>query len=217
MRSVPVWDLPTRIFHWGLAVCVGVAIIIEPERGSGFTIHGTAGYLALLFVAFRLPWGFLGSLHSRFTDFLHAPAKAVDFALQHLRLRVARHVGHNPLGGWMVIVLLAVVGAASITGLLGGPWRDLHGALGNFVILLVVLHIFGVVVDTLLTRDNIIWSMITGRKMLDDALAAKEPPLVGTWRAVVLAVLIAAAGGYVYGKIDWAGLATERGAESGGE
>jgi cytochrome b len=214
VQSIFVWDLPTRIFHWGLAASVGLAIAVEPEAGSNFTVHGTAGYVALLFVIFRLSWGFLGSPHSRFADFLYPPAKVADFALQHLRLKIARHVGHNPLGGWMIILVLAIVAATSITGLLGGPWRDLHGALGNLVILLVVLHLFGVVVDTLLTRDNIVLAMITGRKMLDDTLAAREPPLVGTWRAVVLGLLIAAAGGYVYGKIDWPALRSEQGMQS---
>jgi len=217
MKYVPVWDLPTRIFHWALALCVGVALIVTPEDGSGFIVHAIAGYLALLLVAFRLPWGFLGSLHSRFADFLYPPEKVIDFALQHLRFKVTRHVGHNPLGGWMAVILLVFVAGATVTGLLGGFWRGLHGLFGNLLILLVALHIFGVVVDTLLARDNIVWAMITGRKKVDDAVAAREPPLVGWWRALVLALLIAAGGGYLYGQVDWAGLAAERGGEGGAE
>jgi cytochrome b len=209
MKAVPVWDLPTRIFHWALAVCVGVALIVTPEGGSGFAVHSTAGFLALLLVAFRVPWGFLGSLHSRFADFLYAPAKVLEFALQHLRFKVTRHVGHNPLGGWMVIVLLVFIAGAAITGLLGGFWRGLHGLFGNLLIFLVLLHIFGVVVDTLLTRDNIVWAMITGRKKVDDAAAAREPRFVGWWRGLVLALLIAGCGGYLYGQVDWAGLAAQ--------
>lgn len=215
MKDVPVWDLATRIFHWALAVCVGVALIVEPEQGSGFTVHTTAGYLALLLVAFRVVWGFLGSRHSRFSDFLYAPAKVLDFALQHLRFKVTRHVGHNPLGGWMVVILLVFVAGAAITGLLGGFWRGLHGFFGNLLIFLVLLHIVGVVVDTLLTRDNIVRAMITGRKKVDEAAAAREPPLVGWWRALILALVIAAGGGYLYAQIDWAGLAAER--QRGGE
>lgn len=215
MKNVPVWDLPTRIFHWALAASVGAALIVTPEDGNGFVVHAAAGYLALLLVAFRLPWGFLGSPHSRFADFLHPPAKVVDFARQHLRLRVTRHVGHNPLGGWMIVILLLFVTGAAVTGLLGGFWRGLHPLFGNLLILLVLLHIAGVVVDMLLSRDNIVRAMITGRKKLDDATALNEPPLIGWWRAVVLALMIAAAGGYLYGKIDWAGLAAEQ--ERGGE
>ncbi len=217
MKDISVWDLPTRIFHWALALCVGVALIVTPEGDSGFVVHAIAGYLALLLVFFRLPWGFLGSLHSRFSDFLYSPAKVVDFALQHLRLKVTRHIGHNPLGGWMVIILLVSVAGAAITGLLGGFWRGLHALFGNLLILLVLLHIFGIVVDTLLTRDNIVWAMITGRKKLDDVAAQREPPLVGWWRALVLALLIAAGGGYLYGQIDWAGLAAQHGGGGGGD
>jgi cytochrome b len=215
MRSVSVWDVPTRIFHWALAICVGVALIVTPEHGSGFVVHATAGYLALLLVLFRLPWGFLGSRHSRFADFLYPLDKVIDFARQHLRFKVTRHVGHNPLGGWMVVVLLVFVAGAAITGLLGGFWRGLHALFGNLLILLVILHLIGVVVDTVLTRDNIVRAMITGRKKVDEAVAAKEPSLVGWWRALILALLVAGAGGYLYGQIDWQGLALER--EDGGE
>ena len=168
MKSIFVWDLPTRIFHWALAICVAVALIVTPEASSGFVVHATTGYLALLLVIFRLPWGFLGSRHSRFADFLYPPDKVVDFARQHLRFKVPRHVGHNPLGGWMVVILLVFVAGAAITGLLGGSWRGLHGLFGNLLILLVLLHIFGVVVDTLLTRDNVVWAMITGRKKVQE-------------------------------------------------
>ena len=218
MRIISIWDLPTRIFHWALAICVGVALIVTPEGGSGFIVHATAGYLALLLVIFRLPWGFLGSRRSRFADFLYPPDKVIDFALQHLRFKVTRYIGHNPLGGWMVVVLLLFVAGAAVTGLLGGSWRGLHGLFGNLLILLVLLHIFGVVVDALLTRDNIVWAMITGRKKVDDAAAAKEPALVGWWRALVLALLVAGVGGYLYGQVDWTGLAAEhRGGGEGAE
>ncbi len=217
MKDVPVWDLPTRIFHWALALCVGVALIVTPEGGSGFIVHAIAGYLALLLVVFRLPWGFLGSRRSRFADFLYPLNKVIDFALQHLRFKVTRYVGHNPVGGWMVVVLLVFVAGASVTGLLGGFWRGLHALFGNLLILLIVLHLFGVVVDTLLARDNIVWAMITGRKRVDEETAAKEPPLVGWWRALVLALLIAGCGGYLYGQVDWAGLAAERGGGAGAE
>lgn len=210
-RSGPkVWDPLVRLVHWSMVASVAVAwLVIDRD------IHDAAGYALLALVATRIAWGFVGPEHARFSDFVRRPASVLLYVKQMLRGREPRYVGHNPLGGWMVVILLVFVAGAAITGLLGGFWRGLHGFFGNLLIFLVLLHIVGVVVDTLLTRDNIVRAMITGRKKVDEAAAAREPPLVGWWRALILALVIAAGGGYLYAQIDWAGLAAER--QRGGE
>ena len=217
MRFVSVWDLPTRIFHWALTVVVAVTIFVEGGEGGGFVLHATAGYLALWLTAYRLVWGFVGSPRSRFADFVYGWASVRTYAGRLLRLAPPRHVGHNPLGGWMVVALLAVTLAASASGLFtgedgaAGPFvglvggeglGELHEVLGNLLIVLVVLHLLGVVADIVLTRENLIRAMITGRKLLDDAAAAAEPPLAGGRRGAALAIVVGLIGGYFYAQWD---------------
>jgi Prokaryotic cytochrome b561 len=144
--------------------------------------------------------------------------------VQHLRdllkLRQEPHTGHNPLGGWMVVILLAVTLVTATTGLFsatrrgtGGPFvgllggqglGDIHGTLGNLMIFLVILHLCGVALHYLVTRENIVGAMITGRKRLDAGVASAEPPLVSVWRAVIPAALAVALGAYLWSHADFA-------------
>src|SRR5882672_7138497 len=137
MKDTPIWDLPTRLFHWLLAACVLINVIVNPRGSWQFPVHVTAGCTALALVLFRIVWGFIGSRHSLFSDFLHAPRVLGDQVRQVLRLRQEPHIGHNPLGGWMVVVLLVAVLLTAVTGLFsatrrgtGGPLVDLLGGQG---------------------------------------------------------------------------------------
>jgi len=214
MKSVPVWDLPTRIVHWALAGLIFLALLTgENEPGFVFTLHELAGYGVLLLIAYRVPWGFLGSPRSRFADFLCGVQRVKAYTRQLvLHLEPPNYVGHNPLGGWMVLLLLLMAFLAAASGLytggeraahgplahiggLGGAFGAVHEGLGNLMIPLILLHVFGVLADWLLTGDNLIRAMIDGRKQLDDSAAAHERPLVGPLRAVAVAggVLLLAA------------------------
>lgn len=220
-RAVPVWDFPTRVFHWALALVVTVSLLTGEDEGILFVVHTLAGYAVLLLLLFRLIWGIVGSLHSRFTDFVHGRRVVLDYAAQLIRLRPPDSVGHNPLGGWMVVLILATLALAVLTGLFSGgeeggrgilhdllfaPGReglsDLHEAIGNFVIALAVIHVLGVLVDWLLTGDNVIRAMITGDKMLDEATAARQPPLAPAWLAVAAALLVGGVGYYLFQATD---------------
>ena len=219
MKAVSVWDLPTRLFHWLLALCVGANLIIDP-RGEWFPVHVAAGCTALGLALFRIVWGFIGSCRSLFADFVRSPRVVLKELRAALRLKVERHIGHNPLGGSMVVVLLVMTLATAATGLfsgtregLGGPFvgliggrglRELHGTLGNLMIFLVILHLCGVALHYLVTRENIVGAMITGRKRLDAAAAGAEPPLVSAWRAVIPAVLAVALGAYLWSQAHFA-------------
>ena len=214
MKAVNVWDLPTRLFHWLLAISVGTNLIVEPRGDWQFPVHVTAGCTALALVLFRIVWGLIGSAHSRFADFVRSPRLVLQHLRDLLKLRQKPHTGHNPLGGWMVVALMAMVLATATTGLfsatrrgMGGPFAgviggeglsDVHETLGNLMIFLIILHLFGVALHYLVARDNIIGAMITGRKRLDAAIASTEPPLVSLWRAVIPAVLAIALGAYLW-------------------
>ncbi len=216
MRRVAIWDLPTRVFHWSFAALVVLALVIgDDDEGVAFTLHAYAGYAILFLLGFRLPWGLVGSPRSRFSDFVKSRREVLTHAKSLvLNFEAPRTVGHNALGGWMIVALLSVVflTAASglfagddevrgpYVGLLGGAGETLgeaHEALAYLLIPLVLLHVAGALVHWLLSGDNVIRAMIDGAKQLEDTAAALEPPLVRPWRAAAVAALVLLLGGLV--------------------
>jgi len=203
-----VWDLPTRIFHWLLVLLVGTNLfLISPRSDFQTLIHFIAGYAIAGLILFRLAWGFVGSPRSRFADFLHGRPVVKRYAYQLLRLDPPHSIGHNPLGGWMIVLLIATVSGMIATGLfafgrgVAGPLagmvpapfaslaRSLHRLLSNFLIALIVVHLAGVAADWYLTGDNLVKAMLTGRKHLAPEDATHERPTAPIWRAVLLGIL----------------------------
>lgn len=205
--SVPVWDLPTRAVHWLLVAAVAVAWATAEAPGIFFAIHKLAGYSIGAALIFRVIWGFTGSPRSRFADFVEPWSVVAKHAQSLLRLRPPHSVGHNAIGGWMVLALLAVLAVIVATGLfsasrnLTGPFADaitqpaarliagLHETAFNVLLVLVTIHVLGVLFDTLLNRENLIGAMITGRKSLEPEAAQAERPLAPLWYAVVIAAV----------------------------
>jgi len=209
VSQVPVWDLATRLFHWLLVLFVTVCLLTGEDEGLVFAVHAYAGFAVLMLLLFRAGWGVIGSAHSRFADFVYSWDATRRYALSVLRLRPAHYVGHNPLGGWMVVLMLLVLTATALSGVLmvagGVRWlEDVHETLGSLMQVLVFVHIAGVLADRLLTGDKIVKAMITGRKELTEEAARREFPLAGAGRAVVLAVLVLAASGYLFQQIGYA-------------
>ena len=141
------------------------------------------GYLVLAVVAIRVVWGFTGSAHARFVDFIRSPGETIAYARDVLAGREKRHLGHNPLGGWMIVALLGTVLATGVTGWLyttdrfwGEEWlEDLHAALGTLILPLVALHVAGVVFTSWRQRENLVAAMIGGVKEVreEDAPSAQ--------------------------------------------
>jgi cytochrome b len=206
--ATPVWDLPTRIFHWSLVVLVGLNLfLVSPRGGTSTVIHLVAGYLVAGLLLFRLAWGFIGSPHSRFADFVRGWPTVRAYAARLRRLDPPHSVGHNPLGGWMIVILLAALVVMVLTGLSAsgraaiGPlaplfpvgWTALlgqiHQLMGNLLIGLVVIHVAGVAVDWLLTGDNLVAAMWHGRKSLSRDLATTERPAARLLHALLVGVV----------------------------
>jgi cytochrome b len=114
---IRVWDLPTRIFHWTLAAAVIFSFTTGKVGGAWMEWHLRSGYAIATLLAFRMAWGFAGSRASRFTHFLRGPRAALAYARDTVRGRRPFTEGHNPLGGWMVIFLLAILALQAATGL----------------------------------------------------------------------------------------------------
>ncbi len=112
-----VWDLPTRIFHWSLAVLVVFSFVTGKAGGSWLEWHMRSGYAILALLAFRVAWGFAGGTHARFASFVRGPGAALAYARALLHGKRAPVVGHNPLGAWMVLFLLGALLLQAATGL----------------------------------------------------------------------------------------------------
>ena len=202
-----VWDLPTRLFHWAVVGLVFTSWLTQHEGWMSW--HFLSGYTLLTLLIFRVIWGFVGSETARFSHFLRPPWQALAH-LRHLARREPDHqVGHNPAGGWMVLLLLGLLAFQIGTGLCSndqvlayGPFADALGqrlsdritdwhALGFTLIeIAVALHVAAIAIYALLKRHDLVRPMISGRK----ALPAEMPPprLRPVWGAAA-ALAVAAA------------------------
>lgn len=167
--EVRVWDPFVRIFHWSLVAlfCFAFATGDEWDRP-----HEIAGYIIAGLVTARVAWGFVGTQHARFSDFVRGPRQVVRFLADTLRLRAPRHLGHNPAGGAMVLALLAGNAAIAATGYMmttdafwGAEWvEEAHEVAVYGTIALVVLHVLGVIIASSEHSENLVLAMFTGRK-----------------------------------------------------
>jgi cytochrome b len=163
---MPVWDAFVRIAHWALVSCVALAWFARGE------LHEWIGYAALGIVLARAAWGFTGPRHARFAGFLRSPAKTLRYSRALLQGSEPRYLGHNPLGGWMSVLLLAAVAATGATGWLaaterywGVEWvEDLHALCADVLVGLAAVHLVGVLYASLRHRENLAGAMLTGRK-----------------------------------------------------
>lgn len=168
-KTVRVWDPFVRVFHWSLVGLFAVAFVTGDEIEW---LHIRLGYAIAALVALRVVWGFVGTRHARFGDFVRPPGEIAAYSGQALRFRAPRHLGHNPAGGAMVLALLVMIAGIAATGFAmttdafwGSQWvEDLHEGLVYTTMGLIALHVAGVVFSSLEHGENLVKAMITGRK-----------------------------------------------------
>lgn len=206
MKSVTVWDIFVRIFHWTLVGSM-IGQYISGEEFKG--VHIRLGYVVIILILARIVWGFIGTKHARFMDFLYKPSEVLNYLKSLFVGRPIHYIGHNPAGGLMIFVMLIALMATTFTGLktLGadgkGPlansktsisrlayaddeheghegekyhfdalrnkqkekyWKETHEFMTGFMLFLIILHIGGVFASSWLHKENLILSMITGKK-----------------------------------------------------
>ena len=208
IKSVKVWDILVRLFHWAL-VCAIIVQYISAE--SNKILHKNTGYLIVCLLIFRIIWGLFGPKHARFSDFLYRPSIIFQYLSGLIKGRPKHYLGHNPAGGLMVFVMLVTLLVTAFTGLkaigskglgpfadkgyqivrqaladrddheahsenegehrsLGGKhefWGEFHEAMTGFLGFLIIVHICGVIVSSLIHRENLIGAMITGKKRIE--------------------------------------------------
>lgn len=202
-----IWDIPVRLFHWLLAPLLAFAWW-SAEAGR-LEWHRLSGYALLALVLFRILWGLWGSDTARFARFLRWPADIGAYLKQLGGKTYAASVGHNPLGGWSVFAMLALLVVESALGLFAvdfdgiesGPLAifvsfdagrlaaEMHELLFNVLLGLIGLHLAAIAFYALVKRDNLVGPMLTGNKTLPGATPPVMAPL---WLALLSAALAAA-------------------------
>lgn len=205
-----IWDLPLRLSHAALAVCVTGSFVTHWIGTSAFRWHEACGCATLVLVAFRIAWGVVGPRPARFASFVRGPRAALHHALALARGAPGRAAGHNPLGGWMVLVLLALLLVQAASGLFAndalvdaGPLYGyvsdtqsdavsrLHRALSSWILAAACLHVAAVLAYRVVLRNDLIRPMLTGYKDGVPPGAGIEHSARGE-RLVLAAVLAAA-------------------------
>jgi cytochrome b len=201
---VILWDLPVRIVHWSFVVCVGL-LWWSGETGR-LDLHKTAGLTMLSLVLFRILWGILGGATARFSQFVRGPRATAAY----IRGTGRPYIGHNPIGGLSVLLLLGLLAAQIYTGLFAqdvdgiesGPLtyrvayetadlaRQWHHLIFNVILAAAALHIAAIIYYLVFRRDNLVGPMITGRKRFPAIIS--QPLLSSVTRAVVVGILCAA-------------------------
>jgi cytochrome b len=208
-HQIRVWDLPTRIFHWFIVIFVAISFTTGMVGGNWMIYHLKSGYIILTLLLFRLGWGFWGGHYSRFISFVRGPSAVMGYAKTLLRKESPKVLGHNPMGGWSVMAMLAALLVQVGTGLFAnddiatqGPlygwvskstsdWlTGIHIFNKGVIIFLIVLHLSAVLFYLLIKHDNLIVPMITGRRPWSEEATSSSYRI---WQAILTAALSIAA------------------------
>ena len=203
-HMVLVWDAATRLFHWLVTLFVAAAYVTWQLNWMDFHAWVGKGLLGLLL--FRLLWGFFGSETARFSSFVVSPRRAARYLASAFRRSIDREVGHNPAGGWMVLLLLTLLFGESLTGLYVandvadvGPLTEitpaglanaitvLHRLLWNALLVAIALHLLAILIYALAKGHNLVLPMLTGKKSLP--MDVPQPQMADSARALFFLLL----------------------------
>jgi cytochrome b len=207
-RAVKVWDLPVRLFHWVLVVLLAFLFWSGKTGGNAMEYHLYAGYFVLALVLFRIVWGFTGSTYARFGQFIAGPARGIAFARRLMSSSPAQVAGHNPVGGWMVLVMLLALLVQTGTGLFAnddiateGPLMafiskelsdrlsTIHSWNFNLLLVLAAVHVAAVLFHVFVKKENLVTAMFTGVRVIDPTVEVPAARFVSAWRGLVLFLL----------------------------
>lgn len=204
---VRVWDIPVRLVHWSLVLLVIVMFVTGKLGGNWLEWHKRAGFSILGLVTFRILWGFVGSHHARFVNFLRGPKAVAAYMKSATRRNSPHHTGHNPLGALSVVTMLGVLWLQAVMGLfanddlmLEGPFAHLvgkavsdqlttlHKLNSTLILILIGVHLAAIAFAFFYRKENLVKAMITGDKMSPTSAATPARPV---WLAWVIGVCVA--------------------------
>ena len=212
---LPVWDAPLRLFHWALAALVTFSFVTGQVGGAWMAWHMRSGYALLALLLFRIGWGFFGGETARFASFLRGPAAIRGYLEAVAGGRYPQIAGHNPLGGWAVLALLAVVLLQAISGLfvddeisnqgplvakVSGAWvarmTSLHGINRWLVLGAVIVHLAAIAAYRVFFRRDLVSPMVTGLAEVAEGTRAPRPGSI-----LAAAAWLAACAAAIYGLV----------------
>jgi cytochrome b len=207
MKSVLIWDLPTRLFHWLLmaSCCTAFALALAaPEHSKAFDSHMLLGLALVPVVAFRLLWGIAGSTYAKFSSFLYSPQDVYNFLRATVTGKPERYLGHNPAASYAIWAMIALVLGTVVSGLLipGNKFiEELHEVVSYLLFGVVGAHLLGVMTHTVMHRENVAFSMLNGKKMANDhdGIPSSYPVV-----AVILFIVTGAWSAAVFNNYDFA-------------
>ena len=210
-KEVRVWDLPVRIFHWALLLLVVSQIVTVSIGGNAMEYHVLGGYALLALVTFRIVWGVIGTRTARFTDFVRGPGTIIRYVRTLTRADPDDRPGHNPLGGWSVLAMLASLLVQAVSGLFvddeimttGPLWKyvsddtaslfnTIHETNALVLLSLICVHLAAILYYLVRKKQNLILPMLSGRKPAPDSQFESLRPFEGTLRALVVLGICAA-------------------------
>lgn len=191
-QVIRIWDLPIRLFHWLLVLCIITSFVTVKIGGNAMELHALSGYCILTLIIFRVCWGFIGSYHARFINFVPSPKRL----FQYLNGKISGGLGHNPLGALSALALLASVGVQAITGLFTnddiafeGPFAkyvssgtvelltSIHYFNEKILISVIALHLCAILYYQKFKGENLIRPMLLGDKEIDPSAKADDLPV----------------------------------------
>jgi cytochrome b len=190
-KIIRVWDLPIRVFHWLLVLCIVGSLVSVNIGGNAIEWHAYFGYSILVLLIFRILWGFVGSTHARFTNFFPSKEKIFNY----LGGQSPRVLGHNPLGALSVFALLFVLSVQVFTGLFvddeiafQGPlakyvpnflvslFSEIHEANQVLIYAFISIHIAAILFYQKFKGEDLIKPMLHGDKEIDPSEEAEYLP-----------------------------------------
>ncbi|MFZ4856632.1 MAG: cytochrome b/b6 domain-containing protein [Desulfuromonadaceae bacterium] len=184
MKSVLVWDMPIRLFHWLLAACCIASLALafgSPEQSRAFDWHMLIGLFLVPLLIFRLLWGFTGTTYSRFRSFIYSPIKAVAYLVSMIKGNSERHIGHNPAAGYAILAMLVLVPGCVVSGLLipnSKIFEELHEIVSFILLGIIGAHFLGILFHTFVHKENVVLSMLTGMKTTKDGMGIRSAHLL---------------------------------------
>lgn len=168
-QKILIWDVPTRVFHWLLvASFAGAYYTADSERTRD--IHVMLGYILCGLIGFRVMWGFIGTRYAQFSSFMFKPSEVVAYLTALIKRKPVDYLGHNPAGSLAILLLLLLGISSAITGVMalkdigGDIVVEWHDWVSQGMLAVVAIHVLGVIVSSVIHRENLVRSMITGFK-----------------------------------------------------
>ncbi len=209
-KKVAAWDIPTRLFHWILVTLIAAAYLTYEFGDVNMTYHMWNGYTILTLCLYRLLWGFFGSSTARFSDFIKGPKAVIGYILSLRGNAPQKYLGHNPVGGLMIVALLGLILTQGTMGLftsddilVEGPlvflvssdWVDTAGSihrLGFWVIVsFAAVHVAAALFYLFVKKENLIRAMVSGKKEAEIVPAGEELQAASPLKALIFLAISA--------------------------